>query len=834
MTTELTPSKRRAHNRELALSYARAGMHVMLVKGKASITCAYQRRDTDIPESEQKQIARAFEEKHGFTPALIGSTKSIGKLKALFASEPDALPAICGGPNGLLILDADFKKDRDGSLLIDGPKELRKWIRANRIPEHPITITQSGGEHHFFADALGGHGNVAGLFKEMGVDVRGEGGYVIAQGAVREDGKTYKSFGSVPLPVRFASNDIIDIPEAVEAALSTRVSSATTDEQTEDVKQALHQDDGDADFDPVLGRFDVGHLLDIDPEFRAAWTGEEADGSTTIWRVIRGLRRQYGEAFQAHHALAAIQLSEANLTYIGDDKKTSPGEYSDRDIARAFSKAVNDNVDQSKIVTGSALTAVQDDDDEDIDPLDTTPSKKHMILSTDLVDQTSNFEWVIKGVIPKRGTGIFIADANVGKTGVVMDMAHHIASSDTWAEHRIPHSAPVLYVGGEGMAGIANRLKALRIHYGTLGTFGVMSLDETASLFNAPNVAVKRIMEAVGDLEKATGKKVAMIVLDTLAALSVGMDENSAQDAGVVLGALRKIERKAECFVLAIHHMGKDQTKGARGSSALRGNVDTVLKLEDKKGIITVEIDKQRDGKKGVLSRLMLKTVSLGEDQDGDPITSFVINWEPKKGKATTGKSLGAVEDDDEDVDPLDCTPTKRASTHAAAGSDEVEASPDSQVAAANDNSGWGEQPEQNEQAKRGRGRPSRAEQEGKDAERRQALRAELLTAVRATMREERIDEVPIGDMRGKCGHLDEIMNRGANVSRAIERAYSLGFSVPYEDGHAVVLDDQSSKRLVLLTRGTGKGTTRIFRLIDNPNYNKTPHLAELPDDDAA
>jgi hypothetical protein len=50
-----------------------------------------------------------------------------------------------------------------------------------------------------------------------------------------------------------------------------------------------------------------------------------------------------------------------------------------------------------------------------------------------------------------------------------------------------------------------------------------------------------------------------------------------------------------ECFVLAIHHTGKDQNKGARGSSAFYANIDAVISMKLRQGGTELRVRKQKD-----------------------------------------------------------------------------------------------------------------------------------------------------------------------------------------------------------------------------------------------
>jgi hypothetical protein len=71
-----------------------------------------------------------------------------------------------------------------------------------------------------------------------------------------------------------------------------------------------------------------------------------------------------------------------------------------------------------------------------------------------------------------------------------------------------------------------------------------------------------------------------LIVLDTLARNFGGGDENSTKDMNAfVAGCDRLRESFPNVTVLVVHHAGKAQRSGDRGSTALRGAVDTRIEL---------------------------------------------------------------------------------------------------------------------------------------------------------------------------------------------------------------------------------------------------------------
>jgi hypothetical protein len=108
-----------------------------------------------------------------------------------------------------------------------------------------------------------------------------------------------------------------------------------------------------------------------------------------------------------------------------------------------------------------------------------------------------------------------------------------------------------------------------------------------------------------------------VVVIDTLARTSAGLEENSARDMGLYVNACYKIRdaaREGGATVLVVHHTGYD-TKRARGSSALFANGDGEILIEsdDPHVLMTMTVKKRKDGEAGQQLHLHLETVDCGD-----------------------------------------------------------------------------------------------------------------------------------------------------------------------------------------------------------------------------
>lgn len=115
------------------------------------------------------------------------------QITAWWTATPDANIGIATGPSGLVVIDCDLRIGDDGTIKTNG---LAAWcaVVAEHVAKEPRSFeveTPTGGVHIYFrAPADRTIRNSAGKLG-VGIDVRGDGGYVVAAPSRRPDG-TYK------------------------------------------------------------------------------------------------------------------------------------------------------------------------------------------------------------------------------------------------------------------------------------------------------------------------------------------------------------------------------------------------------------------------------------------------------------------------------------------------------------------------------------------------------------------------------------------------------------------------------------------------------------------
>jgi len=94
----------------------------------------------------------------------------------------------------------------------------------------------------------------------------------------------------------------------------------------------------------------------------------------------------------------------------------------------------------------------------------------------------------------------------------------------------------------------------------------------------------------------------------------------------MVFANLQRVKNATGVHLAIIGHTGKDESRGARGSNAHMGDVDMMVQISVADDVRTATITKVNDGVEGVLTRFKVEPVTLGQDEDGDDITTAIVS----------------------------------------------------------------------------------------------------------------------------------------------------------------------------------------------------------------
>jgi hypothetical protein len=197
---------------------------------------------------------------------------------------------------------------------------------------------------------------------------------------------------------------------------------------------------------------------------------------------------------------------------------------------------------------------------------------------------------LIEHFYTRNSTGIKFSPPGVGKTALLLDQMAHVALGRAWEGHAV-HSGHVVYVCAEGQAFLPERLEALMLK---------LKVEDIPRLHILPVrvqlLEPRTVPGLLATFTKDLPEPPVWVAFDTVSQTAGGADENDANDMRDYVNALDRIREATGAFVDAIHHTGKDGSRGARGSSALHGNLDTVIQITDTEGIAVMKCEKQRGG----------------------------------------------------------------------------------------------------------------------------------------------------------------------------------------------------------------------------------------------
>lgn len=264
------------------------------------------------------------------------------------------------------------------------------------------------------------------------------------------------------------------------------------------------------------------------------------------------------------------------------------------------------------------------DDDFDVVEEDTeapiAPVRKlHFpLLSPTQFLQRKPMQWMVRGLLPRAGLAVIFGASTAGKTFFTFDLVAAIAQGVDWCGRRVSKGKGV-YIVAEGSEGFRNRIQAYCDFHG----LDPASLDIVV-LPAAPSLMDKaQVVELIKDLQ--TLGRLDFVVVDTYSRVMVGGNENDAKDTSLMVDHCARIHKHTGAMVILVHHSGINTEGRARGSSVLKAAADVEIEVIRTKEYRAAKVVKMKDGDDSGEFRFQLPIVELGENEDGDTITSCVV-----------------------------------------------------------------------------------------------------------------------------------------------------------------------------------------------------------------
>lgn len=429
---------------------------------------------------------------------------------------------------GMVVIDLDRKRpDEDG---LDSVQQLLNF--TGDAPDGTIVVrTPTGGLHWYFLAPLP-WANAVGVLP--GVDIRAHGGYLVAPGSV-VDGEAYTGV----LPPRS------QLPEITDPLLPLR----TIRKERAKVDEPV----GEMNSDRQVERF-------------VEWLANEAppceDGSRndTVAKVLAPKARDIGVDWEIALGAIAEHWPECSLDY--DELQIA--------VESGWNSA------QNAPGSGDARNMFADFIDPNATPqIETSDRRGHLRVS-----ELSNLNpkpWLVDRVLVWGGLTQWFGDYSAFKSFQLLDVALCLATGQGWHGHDVPERQRVIWLAGEGLFGLRKRLMAWCAHnkvdLADLEEWFFVR-DEVPYLGDASTFS-DYIDEVLSDI----GRPVGLVVFDTQASATEGMNENDAQDMGMALRAAAALRYQTEAHVALIHHKSKAGNSKGRGSNVIAARSDATFEI---------------------------------------------------------------------------------------------------------------------------------------------------------------------------------------------------------------------------------------------------------------
>jgi hypothetical protein len=536
------------------------------------------------------------------------STTDVRAIDQWWRRWPTAAVGIDVAKSNIIVIDADMKHG------IDGVAALHGLMRDHgcSIDDFPHVATPNNGIHVYFKQRPSHRlGNSTGDLPK-GIDVRGAGGLIIAPGTVMGDDREYVPHGDVSDAVELPAwlFDLLAPRVAAQPATTFIPSKTSADEvaELEELLTYISADCGYEDWRTVL----MG--------IHAA-TGGSAEGLAIAdtWSATAGSayagRRAIEKKWQSFKSGGVTRATIAKMAEEGGanlaEIASRYSAHEERPVTeedRRISDALWQSFERKAGIAAAADGSRELEWFDDVQPVTLAP-------------------YIVKSVLDRSAMSVVYGPSNSGKTFFALDLAYHVAVAAPWRGRRVDGGS-VLYLAAEGGNGIANRIAGLKQTFGSVDV--PLALRRAGLDLLKPNADVKRVIALAGEVAKR--EPIRLIVVDTLSRVIAGGDENAASDMTAFIRNVDAIKQATGAHVMIVHHTGKDAAKGARGHSSLRAATDTEIEIAtDDFGARFAKVTKQRDYDGGEEFRFTLKPVHLGTDQDGDKVSTCIVEAEQEE-----------------------------------------------------------------------------------------------------------------------------------------------------------------------------------------------------------
>ena len=552
----------------------------------------------DCKDSGCKSPGKHPRTKHGAKEA----TTDPDKIAFWWGTWPNSnIGVATGKESGIFVVDYDKNKSGDDRLC--GMESFNQ--DSAKFPEVANTLqirSGSGGRHAVFQYPKGVQIGCRNKINASHVDIRGDGGYIIAPPSLHQSGNPYQ----------WAQSGAI-LEASADALAHWTLTGREQDDQGGNDWEKAHDETIDTRELQKINEA-LSHIRALGDDWLKAGMAlhDRFNGSPEgfhIWRQWSRTAPGYENEPAADHWKRWLSFG---------NYKGAP-----TTLATIYERAA-----------GSGWAWVPPEGEElVIFDVPTTPSAirassathELFALKDHFEGYNREFDYLVKSYLPAPSFGVIYGASGSYKSFHALNWAVHIALGREWNGRRVTQ-APVLYIAGEGGLGVPRRIKALADEYNNGEPIGGLYRLDHAIAAGDPK-HIDRLIETVKRKAAEIEQPFGLIVLDTLARCFSG-DENKAEDMGRFVTACDRLKTEAGATVLVVHHSGVNEER-ARGSTSLRAAADfeyQIKRAETGHPAIVLKSTKAKDDREAPPQIFHLTERHLYTDSDGDPVTSLVCS----------------------------------------------------------------------------------------------------------------------------------------------------------------------------------------------------------------
>jgi hypothetical protein len=198
-------------------------------------------------------------------------------------------------------------------------------------------------------------------------------------------------------------------------------------------------------------------------------------------------------------------------------------------------------------------------------------------------------QYIVEGIVAEGSVNLWYGVQGIGKTWSLYDAAVSAACGTDWLGLKVNQANALIVDEESGKRRLGDRIKMIARARGiTHMPLKAISLEQI-NLLKRPADGDRLTIEIINQGAR-------FVIIDALADIMLGGDENAVKDTQPVFAALRLIAELTGAAIIVIHHSNK--LDGYRGSSAIAGAVDTMLHITGNTatGLISYKSEKMRDG----------------------------------------------------------------------------------------------------------------------------------------------------------------------------------------------------------------------------------------------